>query len=69
MNYFNEENLRKFKAFFIMFPSDQLFNKLYILLIMICKVIVVTSVVSENSIFIKTGIIFVGLFFFGNDIA
>jgi len=63
MNYFNEEDLRKYRVFFMMFPSNHLYNKLYMLLIMICKVFVLTSVICDNSIFIKTGIVFVGIFF------
>jgi len=59
---------RRYKGFFMMFPTSRMYNRLYNLMVMFCKALMVITIMIGNSIFKETGIIFVALFFIANEV-
>ena len=68
VHYFNEELESRFKALFILYPSTHFVNRIYFLIIMVAKGLVIGSILINNELVIKIVISIIASSFFINDI-
>ena len=69
IHYYNEPFENRFKAFFCLYPSSHIYNRIYNLFFLIARALVIVAMVIGEDAFTRYLMIVIGCFFFFNDIA